>query len=239
MERSGENLAYAEVENHVLNDRQSVARIPAVLPKRTVYPVVKRFFDVALSALALVVLSPVFLLAAIAVKIEDRGPVFYRHTRIGKNGETVGVYKFRTMRVNADRLEDMLTPEQLAEYRREFKLEHDPRITKVGNFLRKVSIDELPQLLNILRGEMSIVGPRPLVKDEIEEKYSAAQRRLLLSVRPGLTGLWQVSGRSDCTYESGERQKLELFYSQNVSFGMDVSILIRTVGVVLKGIGAR
>lgn len=242
MENHNGNLAYINAEHEPPVEQvkaQAASVIPFAPPKRVVYPVVKRVFDVVLSALALVVLSPVFLIAAVTIKLEDGGPVFYRHTRIGKNGEEIGVYKFRTMKVNADRLEDVLSPEQLAEYRREFKLDHDPRITKVGDFLRKTSIDELPQLLNILRGQMSIIGPRPLVKDEVEEKYSAAQRRLLLSVRPGLTGMWQVSGRSECTYESGERQKLELYYVENVSVGMDIGILVKTVGVVLKGIGAR
>ncbi len=241
MERNSGNLAYLDMEHGQEAERaQHAAPVIAIAaPKRVVYPVVKRFFDVVLSALALVVLSPVFLIVAIAIKVEDGGPVFYRHTRIGKDGEEIEVYKFRTMRVNADQLEDVLSPEQLVEYRREFKLENDPRITKIGNFLRKTSIDELPQLVNIVRGQMSIIGSRPLVKDELEEKYSPVQRRMLLSMRPGLTGLWQVSGRSDCTYESGERQKLELSYVEKVSLGMDVGILLKTVRVVLKGIGAK
>lgn len=242
MEKQNGNLAYVNSEHKPRVEQVKAQTAPVISiapPKRAVYPVVKRVLDVVLSALALVVLSPVFLIVAVTIKLEDGGPVFYRHSRIGKNGEGIGVYKFRTMRVNADKLEDVLSPEQLAEYRREFKLDHDPRITKVGNFLRKTSIDELPQLLNILRGQMSIIGPRPLVKDEVEEKYSAAQRRLLLSVRPGLTGMWQVSGRSECTYESGERQKLELYYVKNISFGTDIGILLKTVRVVLKGIGAR
>lgn len=248
MEGNRRNLAYAEMEIKNIEQETDWTKqaapvmepaVPITVPKRGAYPIVKRFFDVVLSALALVVLSPLFLIVAIVIKAEDGGPVFYRHRRVGKDGREIGVYKFRTMRVNADRLEDMLTPEQLAEYRREFKLENDPRITKVGNFLRKTSIDELPQLLNILCGQMSVVGPRPLVRDELEEKYSPVARRTLLSVRPGLTGLWQVSGRSECTYESGERQKLELSYVRKMSLWIDVGILFKTVTVVLSGIGAK
>ena len=220
-------------------DIEPVPVMVIVPPKRRFYPIVKRFFDVVLSVLALVALSPLFLVTAIAIKAEDGGPVFYRHTRIGNNGKEIGIYKFRTMKVNADKLEDALSPEQLAEYYREFKLDYDPRVTKIGDFLRKTSIDELPQLVNILCGQMSIIGPRPLVKSEVEGKYNAAQRRMLLSVRPGLTGLWQVNGRNDCTYESGERQMLELYYVQHVSPGIDINILFKTVKVVLQKTGAR
>jgi len=241
VDRNSGNLAYLDVEDGQETDwaQQTLPVMTISTPKRTVYPIVKRFFDVVLSALALVVLSPVFLIAAIAIKAEDGGPVLYRHTRIGRASKEISVFKFRTMQVNADRLEAVLSPEQLTEYYREFKLENDPRITRTGGLLRKTSIDELPQLINILCGQMSMIGPRPLVKDELEEKYSPAQQRLLLAVRPGLTGLWQVSGRSECTYESGERQKLELSYVEKASLGMDVGILIKTVKVVLRCVGAR
>lgn len=241
MKRSSGNLAYVDAEymSHVGEVDIRVAPVVVVAqPRRVVYPIVKRFFDVVLSVLALVLLSPVFLVTAIAIKAEDGGPVYYRHNRIGKNGKEIWIYKFRTMQVNADRLEDVLSPKQLEEYYREFKLHHDPRITKIGNFLRNTSIDELPQLVNVLCGQMSIIGPRPLVKHEFEEKYSAAQQRILLSVRPGLTGMWQVSGRSECTYESGKRQNLELHYVQSVSLGTDIGILFKTVKVVLRRIGA-
>ena len=197
------------------------------------YHVAKRVFDFCSSLVALVVLSPVFFVTAALVKLEDGGPAFYQHTRVGQNGKEIKVYKFRSMRVNADQLENMLTPDQVAQYHREFKIERDPMVTKIGRLLRQSSLDELPQLVNILCGQMSIVGPRPLMKDELSEKYSSSQQELLLSVRPGLTGLWQVSGRSECTYESGERQKLELSYVEMASPWVDARILLKTVKVVL------
>ena len=233
------NLAYAEVEETPQSSEVSTNNVVDFLPSKPVYKVVKRTVDVVLSFLGLVVLAPVFVVLALLVKAEDGGPAFYSSQRVGRNGKTIGVLKFRSMKLNADRLEDMLTPEELEMYRKEYKLDHDPRITKIGNFLRKSSLDELPQLVNVLKGDMSLVGPRPLVREEVESKYSPAQRRQLLSVRPGLTGLWQVNGRSDCTYESGERQKLELSYVKGFSCKMDLGILFRTVGVVMHKVGAR
>lgn len=203
------------------------------------YLAVKRFQDIVFSLLALILLAPLFLVVAIIIKLEDGGPVFYRHARIGKNGKSIGIYKFRTMCVGADRLANVLSPEQLQQYKKEFKLADDPRITKIGKLLRRSSIDELPQLVNILAGQMSLIGPRPLVKEELEEKYSASQQQILLSVSPGLTGLWQINGRNDCTYESGRRQQCELSYVQSISFKTDIYILFKTVEIVLKGVGAQ
>lgn len=242
MEQYREHMAYTGTQDGIAlaQPREYEAKsAEETVAAKPVYSFVKRLFDIVLSLIGLVVLSPLFLAVAVLIRREDRGPVFYRSTRVGRHGETIGVFKFRSMRQNADHLADMLTPEELVEYRKEFKLAHDPRITRIGSFLRKTSLDELPQLLNILRGGMSVVGPRPLVQAELMDKYSAGQRRQLLSVRPGLTGLWQVNGRSDCTYESGERQKLELDYVERRSILMDLKILIQTVGVVLKKVGAR
>lgn len=204
-----------------------------------IYCFVKRGFDIILSLLGLIILSPLFLVVAILIKAEDGGPVFFRSNRVGVHEKPIGVFKFRSMRQGADSLEKMLTPEELAEYYKEFKLAHDPRITKIGSFLRKSSLDELPQLLNILLGDMSIVGPRPLAMDELKEKYSCEQRKRLTAVRPGLTGLWQVNGRSDCTYESGKRQRLELTYVEKRSMLLDLKIMVKTIGVVSKKVGAR
>ncbi len=214
-------------------------RVEDAAAPKWAYVFIKRLLDILLSLVGLLILSPLFLVVAILIKREDGGPVIYRSYRVGRKGKSIGVFKFRSMKPHADRLEDMLTPEELAEYRKEFKLAHDPRVTRMGSFLRKTSIDELPQLVNILSGDMSIVGPRPLVRNEVEGKYTASQRVRLLSVRPGLTGLWQVSGRSDCTYESGERQKLELSYIDRRSLLLDFKVILRTIAVVLKRDGAR
>lgn len=244
MESSSGNSVYA-VPEYTVQREKAWKDIPfdsasvEVSKKRKGYLAVKRVFDIVFSAVALIILCPVFLIVAVAIKLEDGGNIIYRQSRVGKDGRKIGIYKFRTMRPNADRLEDILTPEQLIEYKKEFKLDKDPRITKVGTFLRKTSIDELLQLVNVFRGEMSLIGPRPLIKEELKEKYTVEQQYMLLSVRPGLTGLWQVSGRSDCTYKSGERQKLEIYYVQNFSVHMDISILLKTIRVVLEGIGAR
>lgn len=205
--------------------------------KKPVYSFCKRLFDLLLSLLAVALLWPVLLLISAAIVVEDRGPVLYKASRVGLNGKAIVVYKFRSMRLHADRLEDSLTPEELAEYRKNFKLKNDPRITKVGAFLRKTSLDELPQLFNIIGGSLSLVGPRPVLQEETE--LYGADRDLLLSVKPGLTGLWQSRGRSNVTYEDGARQALELKYVQNRSILLDIKIMFWTVGAVLRMDGAR
>ncbi len=205
--------------------------------KKPVYDCIKRLCDLVLSVLGTVILSPVLLVIAIAIVVEDRGPVLYRAKRVGRYGKPIVVYKFRSMRQGADRLEDMLSPEELEEYHRNFKLKHDPRITKVGAFLRKTSLDELPQLLNIVGGSLSLVGPRPVLQEETE--LYGDQRDVLLSCKPGLTGLWQSRGRSNVTYEDGARQALELQYVAQRSFWLDIKIIFWTVGAVLRMDGAR
>ena len=142
------------------------------------------------------------------------------------------------MVTDADNLEKYLTSEQIIEYRKKVKLDDDPRLTRIGKTLRKFSIDELPQLINVLRNDMSIVGPRPVAKDDALF-YPPRDLSELLQVKPGITGYWQTSGRSDCTYETGERQKLEMYYVRNRSIWMDLKILFKTVGVVLSRKGAE
>ncbi len=198
----------------------------------------KRAFDILSSGFALLLFSWLFLILALCVKLSDGGTVFYRHPRVGKGGKNIYIPKFRSMKRNADKLEDMLTPEQLEQYRREYKIDNDPRITKVGHFLRKTSLDELPQLWSIFKGDLSVVGPRPLMREELEEKYGEDAEKLV-SVKPGLIGWWAANGRSNCTYESGERQKLELYYASHCSLGFDIKILFKTIGSVLKGDGAQ
>lgn len=205
--------------------------------KHGVYFFFKRLFDILLSAMALLLLWPVMLVLALLVR-RDGGKAFYAQQRVGKDGKPFHLYKFRSMKPNAERLEDFLTPEELAEYRKEYKLLHDPRITPLGHVLRKSSLDELPQLVNILRGDMSIVGPRPLLEAEIKGNYTEEEAARLLSVRPGLTGYWQAVARNDSSYKTGERQQQELYYIGRVSLWMDVKILLLTVRRVFSGKGA-
>ena len=204
---------------------------------KALYLLGKRLFDLVFSLAAVAALSPLLLLTAVAVAAEDGFPVIYRAGRVGYRGKPITVLKFRSMRSNADDLEQMLTPEELEEYRRNFKLEKDPRITKVGGFLRKTSLDELPQLFNIIAGTLSLVGPRPVLQEETE--LYGEDRELLLSCKPGLTGLWQARGRSNVTYEDGARQALELRYVRECGPLLDLKILFWTVGAVLRMDGAK
>lgn len=203
---------------------------------RFMYRAVKRLLDVVCSGLALIALSPFFLVIAMIIKAEDpAGPVFFAHKRVGMNGKIIRIYKFRSMVSNAEEMIQRFTPEQRREYEENYKLENDPRITKIGNFLRKSSLDELPQLLNILNGTLSIVGPRPVVPAELE-KYGHMQDKFL-SAKPGLTGYWQANGRSDTTYD--ERIEMELYYIDHCSFWFDLKIIFKTVAVVFTGKGAK
>lgn len=199
------------------------------------YLFAKRALDIICSLGGMIVLSPLFLGIAIAIKVDSKGPVFFKHNRIGKNGKPLGLYKFRSMYENAEDMIRDFTPEQRKEWEDNFKLDHDPRITKVGNFLRKSSLDELPQLLNILKGELSIVGPRPVIEDELE-KYGENKEKFL-SVTPGLTGYWQAYARSDVDYD--ERMQMELYYIDHANFWWDIKIFFATFGAVVKGKGAK
>lgn len=215
-----------------------IQELPVTVRKKNyLYLFIKRVFDLTCSIIALILLSPVFLVVAILIKREDGGPVIHRRVCVGKNGQ-YNMLKFRTMVVDAENLEKYLTSEQIIEYKKRVKLDDDPRLTRVGQVLRKFSIDELPQLINVLRNEMSIVGPRPVTEDEILF-YSPRDLPELLQVKPGITGYWQTSGRSDCTYETGERQVLEMHYVRNCSIWLDIKILFKTIGVVLSREGAK
>lgn len=197
----------------------------------------KRTVDLLGSLLALLLLLPLLVLVALLVKATSPGPVIFSHRRIGKGRRDIHLYKFRTMVVDADRvLKDLLArdPEARAEWEANYKLRGDPRITPVGRFLRKVSLDELPQIMNVLKGDISLVGPRPVVDGEIE-KYTVWQENRN-SVRPGLTGLWQVSGRNDVDFE--DRIKLDMYYIRNWSFWLDVRIVLKTLTVLVSKEGA-
>ena len=200
----------------------------------TFYLIVKRTIDILGALIGLVLLSPIFLIVAIAIKLDSKGPIIFGHNRKGLHGKDIKVYKFRTMYENSQEIFNNFTKEQKEEFYKNFKLENDPRVTKIGDFLRRTSIDELPQLINILNGSMSIVGPRPIVQKEIDLYGDYANK--LFSVVPGLTGYWQANGRSDTTYE--ERIKMDMYYIDNRGFWLDFKIIIKTFGSVLKGEGA-
>jgi lipopolysaccharide/colanic/teichoic acid biosynthesis glycosyltransferase len=199
--------------------------------------VLKRAFDVLGAGALLLVLAPVFLVLAYLTR-RDGGPAFYAHTRIGQGGRGFGCLKFRSMVIDSQaRLDALLAadPAARAEWEATRKLKNDPRVTAVGRFLRKTSLDELPQLINVLRGEMSLVGPRPVVAAELSTYYGAAAAHYM-SVRPGITGLWQVSGRSDTSY--AQRVALDVAYATKPSLWQDIKILLRTPVAVLARRGA-
>ena len=214
-------------------DRQ-VQSTPGKTYKKS-HLIAKRTLDISISFLGLIVVLLPMAFIALLIKLETPGPAIYVHHRVGKNGKDLPILKFRSMYINADELMETFTPEQKAEWEKNFKLEKDPRITKVGNFLRKSSMDELPQLINILRGDLSLVGPRPVVPEELE-RYGENKSKFL-SVMPGLTGYWQAYARSSCTYE--ERMEMELYYAENASFRWDIKIIFATIGAVLRGRGAH
>ena len=220
-------------ENVEVTSLQTQNNIQTKISKK-VYKKVKRAIDVFLASIALILLSPLFAIIAIAIKVDSKGPVFFAHKRIGKNGKVIKLYKYRSMVINAEELIKSFTPEQMKEYKENYKLPNDPRITKVGKFLRKTSLDELPQLINIINGDLSIIGPRPVVADELE-KYGANKDKFL-SVTPGLTGYWAANGRSNTTYE--QRMEMELYYIDNLSLKMDIKVFFKTILSVLKKEGA-
>jgi Undecaprenyl-phosphate galactose phosphotransferase WbaP len=198
---------------------------------------IKRILDLTLVIAGGLVILPLLLIIALLIKINSPGPAIYKHTRIGRNGKPFRVYKFRSMVLDAEeRLSSLLAadPQARQEWEAGHKLKNDPRITGIGKLLRQTSLDEFPQLLNILKGEMSLVGPRPIVEGEIK-KYGEDFGRIF-SVKPGMTGLWQVSGRSDTDY--GERVALDTYYLQSWSVWLDFWVLYKTIGVVLRGKGA-
>lgn len=198
----------------------------------------KRAMDFVLSLAGLITLSPLFLIIGLIIKLSSKGNVIYSQKRIGKGGIAFQCYKFRTMRQDADdQLKALLKnhPELLQEWTKNCKLKKDPRITKFGYFLRSTSLDELPQLWNVLKGELSLVGPRPVVQAELLTYYKAKAAKIL-SVRPGLTGLWQISGRNNIKYE--DRVLLDEKYVDEQSMLLDLQILLKTVPVIIYGDGA-
>lgn len=222
------------MENVQVNTDIVEVKERSLLDKRELYLNFKRGADILISSLALVVLLPFIAIISVLIKIDSKGKVFYKQKRIGKNGKYFTIYKFRTMVSDANNFSKYFTKEQMEKYRVNYKLDNDPRITKIGKILRKTSLDEIPQLFNIIKGDLSIIGPRPIVDGEIE-KYGLNKNKLL-SVTPGLTGNWAANGRSCTSYE--ERMKMELDYVENISFKMDMEIFFKTIISVLKRKGA-
>lgn len=222
--------------NYYFDDQMLSFRIG----NRLAYPwntFAKRAFDITVGIFALIVLLPIMTVIGAAIKLDSRGPIFFSHRRLGRGGKEFGCLKFRTMAVNAqEALDDLFKkdPSLKDEWEKNFKLKDDPRITRVGKLLRKASLDELPQIFNVLKGEMSFVGPRPIVRKELPRFSPYAHYYFMM--RPGITGLWQVSGRSDIDYP--ERVRLESWYVRNWSLWLDITLLVRTVGVVLAKKGA-
>lgn len=199
------------------------------------YRVIKRILNLFCSFVGVIVLSPFFLIISLLIKVTSKGPVFFVHERVGLNGKKFKLIKFRTMVNNAEEMIASFSPEQKKEWEENYKLKDDPRITKIGKFLRRTSLDELPQLINILKGDMSIVGPRPVVDEELN--WYGDKKDKLLSVKPGLTGWWAVNGRSNVPYP--ERCDLELYYVDHISFALDAKIILKTLGAIIKKDGAR
>jgi exopolysaccharide biosynthesis polyprenyl glycosylphosphotransferase len=240
LEKTGTDLCVAPALLDVAGPRTTVRPTAGLTLLHVDHPqlsgprlVVKEIFDRALAGLSLVLLSPLFALVAMAIRLGDAGPALFTQTRVGKDGRTFKIYKFRTMVVDAEK--------RLADLRQSndsdgvlFKMRRDPRITAIGGRLRKWSVDELPQLINVFRGEMSLVGPRPALPEEAARYADHVRRRLV--VKPGLTGMWQVNGRSDLSWD--ETVRLDLRYVENWSFALDLQILWKTFAVIFRGSGA-
>lgn len=229
-----ENRVFGAANLHMLNDETPcITFFPPVIAGGEFW--IKRLFDISASLLILTLASPIYIAIAISVFVDSPGPVFYKQTRIGLHGEAFKVWKFRSMVANADKLQAKLEQQNVTKDGVLFKIKDDPRITRVGHFIRQYSLDELPQIFNVLFGEMSLVGPRPLPLRDVEkfkQHYFIRQ-----DVLPGITGMWQISGRSDID-NFDDVLKLDLYYIQNWSIWLDISILFQTLSAVLKKSGA-
>jgi exopolysaccharide biosynthesis polyprenyl glycosylphosphotransferase len=240
LEKTGTDLCVAPALLDVAGPRTTIRPTAGLTLLHVDHPqlsgprlILKEVFDRAAAGMALVLLSPLFAAVSIAIRVSDNGPALFTQTRVGKDGRPFKIYKFRTMVVDAEK--------RLAELRASndsdgllFKMRHDPRITAIGRRLRKWSVDELPQLINVFRGEMSLVGPRPALPDEADRYADYVRRRLV--VKPGITGMWQVNGRSDLNWD--ETVRLDLRYVENWSFALDLQILWKTFSVIFRGSGA-
>lgn len=213
---------------------ENIYKESLILNGRVNYLCLKRMMDITLSLIALLISAPILIIISILIKLDSKGNIIYKQRRLGKNGKIFTIYKFRTMVSNAEEVMKNFTKEQKEEFEKFFKLENDPRITRMGNFLRKTSLDELPQIFNVLKGDMSFIGPRPVVEKEIE-KYGDLKDKYL-SIKPGLTGWWACNGRSSLTYD--DRINLEIYYVDNISFKLDFKCFYKTIIAIIKKEGA-
>lgn len=199
---------------------------------------IKRCFDLFFSLFVLIIFSPVLLTIALLILGTSKGKIVFSHERVGRGGKPFRCYKFRTMYSDADkRLKEILSQDPVLknEWERNYKLKNDPRITSIGAFLRKTSLDEMPQFWNVLKGDLSVVGPRPVIKEEVEKHFKVKAAKIL-SIRPGLTGLWQVSGRSNISYEA--RISLDEHYVDNLSLWLDIKLIAKTIPAMIFSRGA-
>ena len=203
------------------------------IKSRFIYHGMKRLFDIVAATCGIIILSPLMIIIAVLIKAEDHGPIFYKQVRVGKNGKTFKMYKFRSMFINADKMLDKLKEQNYVDGPM-FKMKDDPRVTKIGHFIRKHSLDELPQFFNVLKGDMSLVGPRPPLPSEVEEYSEYDKQRLF--VIPGCTGLWQATERNEVGFN--EMVQLDIQYIQRASFTFDLWIIWKTVGIVIKPNGS-
>lgn len=197
------------------------------------YDLIKRGMDLCIAVILLILTSPLFIIISIAIKAEDGGNILFFQNRVGKDNQVFSIIKFRSMHEGSENIKNRLTPMQYNEFIKEYKLESDPRRTKVGILIRESKLDELPQLLNVIFGKMSLVGPRPITMDELRY-YTQPEMELLLKVRPGLTGLWQINDGNNLSYENGKRQAIEIQYVKHRSFLLDLTILLKTFFLIIR-----
>jgi lipopolysaccharide/colanic/teichoic acid biosynthesis glycosyltransferase len=205
--------------------------------KKIFYSFLKRAFDIVASLCGLLILSPLFAVVALLIKADDGGPVIYTRICEGKNGRQYKMYKFRSMQADADHMMDKFSEKQKIFYKKGGKLSDDPRVTKVGRCIRKASIDELPQLLSVLKGDMSLIGPRPVIKREADAYGD--KKELLLSKKPGITGYWQINGRDDVEFLSDQAKAMQLYYVEHDGFKLDIEIFFKTIVKLIEMKEAR
>lgn len=225
-------VAAKEVREGCASIRGTLA-IDQIKPSGTLgYRFLKRLFDLVFSLLMSVLLLIPLAVVCALISLESPGSPMYTQERVGKGGKIIKIFKLRSMVVDAGNVQKYLSPEQLHQWEVERKVDDDPRITRVGRFLRKCSIDEMPQFLNVLNGDLSVIGPRPITWDELNQHFTDEEKAELLSVQPGITGLWQATDRNEATFESGLRQEIELRYVQNRCFRMDWKCFTGTFGAM-------
>lgn len=226
------NLTSKETAECSASVGESLA-VQKIQPSGTLaYRFLKRLFDLVFSLCVTVVLFIPVAVVCVLICLESSGSPVYAQERVGKGGKTIKIFKLRSMVADAGNVQKYLSSEQLHQWEVERKVDDDPRITKVGQFIRKCSIDEMPQFLNVLNGDLSVIGPRPITRDELEQHFSDEEKAELLSVQPGITGLWQATDRNAATFESGLRQKIELHYVRNRCFRMDWKCFTGTFGAM-------